>query len=168
MIYGLSKGLQPLEPRKANAAGGYYGFRIRNTAPGGSNWWRVVELEFYAAPGYVGKYGAATVIASAEHGSEPAARAFDGNLTTTGTTYASGWGSSQNENVIGQYLGLTFPVRLPLGAARWLTWGNASHAMDAVALDVLTSAPGQSEAWRQVAALTGAAVGGQWVGWESF
>lgn len=168
MIYGLSKGPQPLAPQKAGmAADGYYGFRLRNTAPGGSNWWRVVEVEFFAGKGYFGKYGPGTVIASSEYAAEPAVRAFDGNLTTTGSTYGSGWGSSQNENVIGQYIGLRLPVRVPLNSARWLTWGGVTHAMDAVALDVLTSGPGQSEAWRQVAALTGAAVGGQWFGWES-
>lgn len=165
MLYGMY-GLEGLNHTTEATPSGHYGFRIRNTAPAVSNWWRVVEVEFFAVAGYVGKYGAATVIASSELANEPAGRAFDGNLTTTGTTYTSGWGSSQNENVIGQYIGLRLPDRVPLRSARWLTWGGAGHAMDAVALDVLTSSPGQTETWRQIAELSGAAVGGQWFGWE--
>lgn len=167
MLYGLSKGLRPLQPRKVDTSKGYYGFRLRNTAAGGGQWWRVVEIEFCAAKGYVGKYnGTADVIASSTSGSESADKVFDGNLATTGGTYVSGWGSGQNYTVIGQYIGMAVAQKVPLKSARFLTWTNTQHAMDAVALDVLISAPGETETWLQIAALSGAAVGGQWFGWE--
>lgn len=169
MLYGL-QGIRGLDPRKMQSgAEGYYGFRLRNTLPLGSpgSWWRVVEIEFCAGRSFVAKYnGTSSVIASSASGSEPASRVFDGNLTTTGGVYGSGWGSSESGTVIGQYIGMTAGDRVPLRSARFLTWGNTDHNVGAVALDAMVSSPGDTETWVELAARSGVSGGGQWFGWE--
>ena len=166
MLYGMY-GLQGLNPRKNVDRSGYYGFRLRNTAPC-SGWWRIVEIEFCAGKAYSGKYnGSSVAIASSARSGEPADRAYDGVLTTTGTTYGSGWGSNQSGTILGQYIGMKSDDLVPLQSTRFLTWGNPDHGVDAVALDVLVSPPGATEAWVEMASLSGTLAGSQWFGWES-
>lgn len=171
MLYGLSKGLQPLEPRKANAENGYYGFRLRNVVAIPNYWWRIVEIEFCAGRGYAGKYnGTYDVIASSALTEEPAARVFDLNVTSTGTSFGSGWGSAQARTVLGQYIGMKVSDPIPLRSARFLTWGGTGgteQVSETVALDVLRSPAGGSEVWQQIGILSGATGAGQWYGWES-